>query len=255
MEAESTQSTETYLKIMAWLHANRKALVIGVGLAAGIALVLAFLAWQKTQTDSEADAQLLNLPVGSFSRDQTAPASPAPFLDLAQKYPDTSAGEYAELLGAAELFTEGKYPEAHQAFSQFADKYPDSPLLSQAKVGLAASLEGEGKISEAAQAYQQILSAYSTEPNIVSPVKLTLARLDEQLNKPEQALNYYVELARNNNPYDPWAGEARERGELLLAKHPELRKAPPEATGSQPAGLNLYSHPSAGGAPSSAPKQ
>ena len=112
-----------------------------------------------------------------------------------------------------------------------------APLVPQAKVGVAACLEGEGKIPEAAQKYQELISAYPSEPNIVSPVKLTLARLDEQLNKPEQALQYYMDLARIQNPYDPWSAEARERGEMLLLKHPELQKAqqaPPMSTGGLP---------------------
>lgn len=257
MEAESIQSTERYLKLLAWLHANRKKLMIGAGVAAVIALTAGIMAWHKAEAESNANAQLLNVPLATVRGNRPVPAQAGPFLMLAQQYPDTSAGEYAALLGAESLFTEGKYPEAHQAFSKFIDQYPESALLAQAKVGLAASLEGEGKTSEAAQKYQEILSIYSAEANIVSPVKLTLARLDEAQNKPQQALTYYEDLARINNPYDPWAGEARERGQLLLAKHPELRKAPPAATGSpsaasQPAGSGLFPSPQATKAPAPA---
>jgi predicted negative regulator of RcsB-dependent stress response len=257
MEAESIQSTERYLKVLAWLHANRKKLTIGASVAAVIALTGGIMAWQKSETESNANAQLLNLPLATLRGDRLASAQARPFLDLARQYPDTSAGEYAALLGAQSLFTEGKYPEAHQEFSKFIDQYPESALLAQAKVGVAASLEGEGKISQAAQKYQEIISTYPAEANIVSPAKLTLARLDEAQNKPEQALTYYEDLARINNPYDPWAGEARERGQLLLAKHPELRKAPPGATSGPSeappsAGLGLFPSPQAPNAPASA---
>jgi predicted negative regulator of RcsB-dependent stress response len=245
MEAESIQSTETYLKVLAWMHANRKILMIGVGVAVVITLAASIMAWQKSETESNANAKLMSLPLGNVRNGEMEPSPAGPFLDLAKQYPDTSAGEYAALLGAGSLFTEGKYPEAQQAFSEFIDEHPDSTLLAQARVGLAASLEGEGKIAEAAQKYQEIISIYSLEANIVSPAKLTLARLDEELNKPAQALTYYEDLARVNNPYDPWAAEARERGELLLARHPELRKAPPAAASappaaSEPAGLDLF---------------
>jgi TolA-binding protein len=178
MEPESTQSTERYLKVLAWLHANQKTLMIGAGVAAVIALVIGIWTWQKSEAEANANAQLLSMPLATFRGNRLTPAQAGPFLKLAQDSPDTSAGEYAALLGAESLFTEGKYPEAHQEFSKFIVKYPESALLAQAKVGLAASLEGEGKISEAAQKYQEIISAYSTEANIVSPVKLTLARLD-----------------------------------------------------------------------------
>ena len=240
MEAESTQSTETYLKVLGWLHANQKKLTIGVGVAAVIAVIAAVLTWQKTATEAEANAQLLGLPLATFRGGQITAPPAEPFLKLAEQHPDTSAGEYSELLGAETLFTDGKYPEAHQEFAKFVGNHPASTLLAQANIGLAASLEGEGKMSEATQKYQEILSVYPSEPGIVSPVKLTLARLYEKQNKLEQALTYYSELARVNNPYDPWVAEARERGELLLVKHPELRKAPPAAAGAPVAG----SHPS-----------
>jgi hypothetical protein len=77
--------------------------------------------------------------------------------------------------------------------------------------------------------------------SIFSPAKLTLARLYEQIDQPQQALNNYVELARmlTQNPNDPWAAEARERAQLLASKHPELMKAltggAPSASPSSPA--------------------
>jgi len=233
MEAESTQSTETYIKVMAWLHANRKALTIGAGVAVVIAVVIGIIAWQKAEAESSTGAQLMDLPLATFHDGRMVPTGATPFLDLARQSPDTTAGEYAELLGAEGLFMEGKYPEAHQEFSKFLDEHSDNALIPQAKVGLAACLEEEGKTQEAAQKYQEVIATYSTDANIVSPAKLTLARLDEAQNKPEQALQYYEDLARINNPYDPWAAEARERGMLLLMKHPELRKAPPGASGSR----------------------
>jgi predicted negative regulator of RcsB-dependent stress response len=243
MEAETIESTERYLKLLAWLHANRKKLIIGAGVVAAVALAAGVMSWQKGEAETDANTQLLNTPLATPSGNRMVPAQPGPLLNLAKEYPDTSAGEYAELLGAESLFTEGKYPEAHEEFSKFIDQYPDSALLSQAKVGLAACLEGEGKISEAAQKYQELISTYSSEANIVSPAKLTLARLDETQNRPEQALTYYEELARINNPYDPWAAEARERGQLLLMKHPELRKAPPSTPASQSTVPSLFPSP------------
>ena len=253
MEAESTQTTETYLKVLAWFHANRKMLMIGAGVAAVIAVAAGIMAWQKSEAESSANTHLMGVPLATLHDGRVVPAQAGTFLDLAKQYPDTSAGEYASLLGAESLFMDGKYPEAHQEFSKFIEDHPASALLPQAKVGLAASLEGQGKTSEASQKYQEVISAYATEANIVSPAKLTLARLDEEQNKPEQALKYYEELARVNNPYDPWAAEARERGTLLLIKHPELRKQ--AAAPTQPAGLNLLAPRQTSNAPAPAAKK
>ncbi len=231
MEAESSQShlqsTETYYKVLAWLHANRKRLLIGIGAVAAVGLIAGFFAWKRDQEAADANARLFALPVASSPNAPVIAPAPSAYLNLASEYPDTSAGEYAVLFGAESLFVDGKYPEAQQEFSKFIDAHPDSPLAAQAKVGVAACLEAEGKSSDAIQKYQQVVSAYPNELNITGPAKLTLARLFEQANRPDQALTFYSELARSQNPYDPWAAEARERGELLLAKHPELRRAEP----------------------------
>ena len=92
------------------------------------------------------------------------------------------------MLAARELFLGGKYAEAQQEFSKFVASHPGHPLLPQANVGIAASLEAQGKISDAMQQYKKISALYSTDPNIILPVKLTLARLNEAENKPDEAV-------------------------------------------------------------------
>jgi tetratricopeptide (TPR) repeat protein len=155
-------------------------------------------------------------------------------LEVAQEYPGTAAGEYAQLLAADLLFNQAKYPEASQQFSDFIDNHPESTLVPQAKVGVAASLEAQGKTADAIAKYHDIIVMYPSEMSIVSPAKLTLARLYEEDNKPELAFNYYAELTRllSQNPYDPWGAEARERAQLLVAKHPELLKSQTSAAPS-----------------------
>jgi hypothetical protein len=74
---------------------------------------------------------------------------------------------------------------------------------------------------------------------VVSPAKLTLARLFESQNKPEEALKLYEDLARSQNPYDPWAAEASERREQLLQKFPNLRPAPAAAISSTPNNITI----------------
>jgi TolA-binding protein len=246
MDAQ-TQTTEMYVKALEWLHVRRKPLLIGAAAAAVIALVWAIWSWHNGQDEADANAQFFSTPV-SGARGPVA-SSPAPLLELAREYPGTAAGEHARLLGAEELFTQGKYPEASQQFSDFINSYPESALIPQAKVGLAACLEAEGKSAQAIEEYHKLILTYPTEMNILSPAKLTLARLFDEGNQPQQALSYYSELARllSQNPYDPWAAEARERAQLLLSKHPELMKAMNNAAPSAaPSGFNL-------GAPGSAP--
>ncbi len=229
MDAE-TRSTEFYVKVVGWVYARRKPLLIGVIVAAVIGLVVAFLAWKAKSDEESARALFFAVPIESGAR--AAPPAPSAFLDVARDYSGTAAGEHAQLLGAELLFTQGKYPEAEREFSRFIEEHPDDELVPQAKIGLAACLEAEGKNMDAIQKYHEIMLAYPGEANIVSPAKLTVARLYEEANQPQQAFAYYAELARllSQNPYDPWAAEAQDRARLLLAKYPELGRSQTSAT-------------------------
>ena len=60
-----------------------------------------------------------------------------------------------------------------------------------------------------------------------------LARLYEAQNQPDKALQLYRELARSES-YSSFGLEAGIRMQDLLAKHPELNKAPAVATPTQP---------------------
>ncbi len=226
MDAE-TQSTELFVRVLEWLHARRKMIIASVVAVALIGVVLAFMSWKKGQDETNANEELLNVPLQLV---RPVPVSPKALLDIANNYPSTASGEYGRLLGATALFTEAKYAEADKEFNDFLSAYPDSPLAPQAKVGVAASLEAQGKITEAENKYHDIILT-SSEPNIVSPAKLTLARLYEENGQPQQAFSFYVELARAaaQNPGDPWAVEAQERARLLMAKHPEIAKAMQDA--------------------------
>ena len=238
-QTPQTQSSDWDIKILEWLHARRRPLLIGAVTVAVLGLAWAVISWKKAQDESDANAQFCSVPPEDVVR--LGPASPAPLLEVAKEYPGTPAGEHARLLAAEELFGQASYAEAFKQFSDFINNYPDSPLIPQAKVGVAACLEAQGKTSEAISKYHEIVLGYPSEMSIVSPAKLTMARLYEELNQPQQALTFYAELARlaARNPYDPWASEARERAQLLVSKHPELLKslnsaAPGGSTGEFP---------------------
>jgi tetratricopeptide (TPR) repeat protein len=254
MDAQA-QSSDVYIKVLGWLHTHRKRLVIGVVVVAVIGLAWGFIAWKKAQDETDANAQIFAIPLEGGPR--SVPPSPLPLLDLAKEYPGTPAGEYAQLLAAGLLFNQGKYPEASRQFSEFIENHPESALIPQAKVGVAACLEAQGKTTEAINQYHDIILIYPSEMSIVSPAKLTLARLYQEDNKPQLAFNYYAELARmlSQNPYDPWASEARERAQILVAKYPELLKSQTNAapTGATP-GFSVSDATKAPGGATSAPQ-
>ncbi len=195
-----------------------------------VALAIAFSVWKKGQDQEDANNQLFADPSLLVSNPKLAPPSADGLLKINRDYPGTTAGEAAQLIAAERLFVDGKFEEANTEFSKFITDHPGNPLIAQAQVGVAATLEAQGKTTEAMDKYRDIIAMYAADPNISAPAKLTLARLDEAQNKPEQALSYYTDLARDPSPYDLWATEARERRIFLLAKHPELDKPAPAAT-------------------------
>jgi predicted negative regulator of RcsB-dependent stress response len=249
---ESTPTLDTF-KLLGWLHANRKRLLIGAIAVAVIGSAIAIMDWKKSQDEINANAALFAVPSLATSPDKVGGASPDALLDVAKDYPATAAAERATVLAAEALFVDGKYAEAEHQFSQFVADHAASPLMSQARVGVAASLEAQGKTSEAIQQYQQVLQLYPSEVSIVSPAKLTLARLCEEQGKFEQSMGYYDDLTKAPNPNDPWFAEAQERKVLLLSKHPELRKmqaAAPSGMAPQP---TMMAAPAPAKAPAPAP--
>jgi hypothetical protein len=231
MDAQNTQTQapDAMFRLMTWLHENRRQVVTGTVVVVVLAIAAGVYAWKKSSDETNADAQLMDLSSVPGANAPVGMVSATPYLDLARQYPGTPAGADAQLLGAQALFVEGNYAEAEHEFSQFLSDHPESDLLAEAMIGVAASLEAQGKTSEAMRKYQEVISAYPSDAGVVEPAKLTMARMSEAANKPQEALTYYSELARSQNPYDPWAAEARERAVLLLAHHPEFRKAQAQA--------------------------
>jgi len=234
-----------------WLHTNRKPLLGGVIGVAVIAAIVTAVVWNNNVKETAADQALLKVPTLLDQASPGDPASTKALLDICRDYPGTSAATAAQLLAANQLFMGAKYAEAQEAFSKFLAGHSSSSLAPQAQVGVAASLEAQNKIPEAIQQYKKINALYSTSYNIVIPVKLTLGRLSEADNKPDQAVSFYMELLRFNDPSDPWVLEASERLRLLLAKHPELtpsqmRSAAPPTPAMAPsdADLQLIAPPS-----------
>lgn len=228
MQPESTKESLDIDSFIAWLHYNRKPVAIGGAIVVLVLVAFALYNWKKNQNEQNANSALFALPslVGASGR--SAEVRAEEFQKIASEYPNSRVASRAELIAAGVLFTDGKYAEAEKQFAKFLNEHETSPLRSQAAMGVAASLEAQNKVSEAVSKYQELITKYPGE-NVAQPAKLTLARLLETQNKPEESLKLYEELTRSNNPYDPWAAEARERHEQLLQKFPNLKNLPPAA--------------------------
>jgi predicted negative regulator of RcsB-dependent stress response len=225
MQPDTTQNSMDFDNFMAWVHYNRKPIAIGGTILVVVLAAFALYGWKKNQDELNANAAIFALPSLIGAGEQTENARAEDFEKIASAYPDTQSADRAEIIAAGLLFTNGKYAEAEKQFTKFSNENEGSPLQAEAALGIAASMEAQGKIPEATAKYQELINKYSGS-NVVAPAKLTLARLLETQNKPDEALRLYDDLMRSNNPYDPWAAEARERREMLIQKHPDLAKKP-----------------------------
>jgi predicted negative regulator of RcsB-dependent stress response len=247
MEVESSQAPSQPMDlyhITDWFQRNRQRVIIGALVVFAIGAIISIVIWKNNKTEADANAALMALPSTFGAGANYAHPTPGALEQIAKEYPNTSAGEQAEILAASVLFTDGKYSDAQQAFTKFIADHANSPLLPQANLGVAASLEAQGKAADAISKYQEVINKFPNDAYITSPAKLTLARLFEEQNKPDQALKNYDELARIPDPRDPWAGEAKERREILLNKHPELKPVAPAA--SAPAATAPNAAPASG---------
>ena len=234
MENEVTQSAD-FFRLVAWLNANQKrvtwicAAILVVGAGIGIYI------WHGNYREAQASEALSNVKLPASAEETLNPASAEPYLKVADEYPGTSGGGRAVLIAGGILFDAGKFDQSQALFERFLREHPDYPLATQAILGVAASLEAQGKTAEAAARYEDLIKRQPTDSTIPQ-AKSALARLDLAQNKPESALHLYEELARANNN-DSWSAEAGIQREELLAKYPNLKKAPapaPSATVTMP---------------------
>jgi tetratricopeptide (TPR) repeat protein len=226
MQPDAARS-DNYLRFLAWTQANQKRLILwGTVLVLVIAGTFFFVYYQG-QKEMRASVALSNVRVPLSSGASTSTGTADAYLKVAREHAGTKAGGRALLLGAATLFTEGRYPDAQKTFEQFLRDYPESQWVPQAHFGIASSLDAQGKIAEATAKFDEIRRRYANDA-LIDEVKLALARLYENQSKPEEAHKIYTELVQNN-PYSGMGSEAGVRKEELETKFPQLKptNAPP----------------------------
>jgi predicted negative regulator of RcsB-dependent stress response len=230
MESDVTQSAWFY-RSWAWLETHKKQVAWTVGAVLVLGAVAGFVSWRHNEEQVNASEELSRVIAGA--RPGQPPAAEA-YLKVAADHPDTAAAARALLLGAARLFTDGKFAESQARFEAFLREYGTSHLAGQAHFGVAASLDAQGKTNEAIAAYKQIAERRANE--VVGPqARLALGRLYDGQGNLKLARETYEQLARSD--FGSIGQEAAMHLEELLRLHPEL--AAPDAVPTNALSMTL----------------
>ncbi|HXP60867.1 MAG TPA: tetratricopeptide repeat protein [Dongiaceae bacterium] len=222
---DEVTATGSLLKLWVWVETNKRPATWGAGIAVMLGLVIWFFVWRHSEQEVKAGEALSEVFVPQMlSGSATGPSVAQGYLKVAAAYPGYDAGAQALLLGAGDLFIEGKYEEAKAQFQRFVREHGRSPLESAALLGVAACLDAEHKPNEARTAYKSLIDQHPNDP-VVLQAKFSLARLYAAQNQPEMARNYFEEVARNRGSL--LSSEAGLRLEELYQQHPELAPAAP----------------------------
>ncbi len=233
MSSNATESAGLF-EFLAWIEVNKKRLVIGATAVAIIGFGIWFYRLKAAQTEEAATAALLQLnPAAAGSAAQPS-ASSSDFLQIANAYAGTAAGEHALYLAAGAQFAEGKYTDAKATFERFLREHDGSSLAPGASFGVAACLDALDQASEAAAKYQELIARFRDTAE-AGQAKLALARIDEAQKHPEQALQIYDEMTRSNVTANAWSSAAGMKREELLQKYPQLATNSTKVTVSAPA--------------------
>ncbi|HLX68186.1 MAG TPA: tetratricopeptide repeat protein, partial [Verrucomicrobiae bacterium] len=147
MESDVTQPP-LMDKLWVWGDAHKKQLLIALAAVLVVGLGIAFWLTHQSQQQINANDALSKLAVQAILPSASAPSAGA-LLKVAADFPGTDAAQRAILLGASELFAQGKYDEALGQFQRFLQEHGDSPFAGQAALGVAASMEAQGRTQDA----------------------------------------------------------------------------------------------------------
>lgn len=207
-----------------WFELNQRLILIGVVVVCVALAGLATVRYLQKERRATAAKELLLLTPPKGPGEAPAPVEAAKLLALGSRFAGTPAGEQAQLLGAGQLFTGGKYAEAQAEFSGFEEKYPNSEWVGVALLGVAASLEAQGKTSEALNAYDRAVAGAGG--GFVAQARLAKGRLLAE-KQPAEALVLFEEVLKGAaaSTYGEQAAQARAK---ILQLHPNL--VPPSTT-------------------------
>jgi predicted negative regulator of RcsB-dependent stress response len=221
MDKEANHGGDIYT-LVAWANTNRKQLTWALVVVLAVGLCVGLYYAHKSSREAQANEAFCAIKMPVPGRDAPTTAVAAQFAQVADSYPDTSAGTHAMLLAGGIYYGAGEFEQARVLFQRLLAEHGDYPLANAAAVGVAASLEAEGKIAEATARYEDLVHR-NTMDSTWPQSRFALARLYTQQNHPDRAFQLYEEMLQARSG-DSWTLEARPLAAELLSKYPALRQ-------------------------------
>lgn len=223
MDKDANSGGDFYA-FVAWADAHRKQLIWTLAAVVAVGAVVGLYFTYKNSHEDRANAALFALDMPIPGHDPATTAQAAQFAQVADEYPDTSAGARAMLLAGRIYFEANEFDQAKMMFQRVLAEHPTFPLANIAAVGVAASLEAEGKLPEATARYEDIVRR-ATQDSTWPQAQAALARLYTKQNQPERAFEAFKQLLSAGSS-DSWTMEAQLQVRELLDKYPQLRQRP-----------------------------
>jgi len=203
-----------------FVQAHRIAIVVAaVVLAIGLSVATGFW-WQEQKREAEA-SRLLGNGLAAMRTDQPGSSGNSEeaaklFQDVVKQFPKTQSGEEALIALGNVQYGAGKMDEALASFAQYLTTFPRGRFTMEAGLGKAYAQEAKGDLQGAAQTLSQILEQDKNNP-LAGEAYMTLARLYEEMKKPDDAMRVYGQVAEEY-PQTRWAENALQRMSALKMK-------------------------------------
>ena len=146
------------------------------------------------------------------------------FLEIHEKYPDTTSGQMALKQAADDLYGDEEYSRSRELYQKFIDTYPKHQLNAWIQNQIGFTHEAEGEYDKALEAYDDVID-YESYTFIRQQVEFNRGRCYEMKGDIDIAKSYYNNLLAEKGPAAKgWASEAQYRLQML-----ELRASKTES--------------------------
>lgn len=191
--------------VVAWILANRVAVLTGVGVVV-VALLVGSVSIIRRKETIETEWTRVAQAQSLLAQRQFATAD-ALLSEIATANPDLEPGLYARFHLGESKIQQGKPDEAIQAFSEVVSRSNGKDVRPIALSNLGFAFEQKGDYAKAAETYQQFMDTYA-EHFLAARVQLQLGKAllrggDNEGGR--KALGQLIDLY----PASPWAENAR----------------------------------------------